>query len=109
MKLESLLLYNLGVRHGLALEKLIKNDGVPVRALQCKHLSTTHLSYTLDRLEEVGFIQRKRGRKDRRVVFIHLTDKGREFMQESTNQKQESGVKKHEATISKTKRSFWIF
>ena len=32
---------------------------------------------TLDRLERDGFISRKRGSQDRRLIYINLTEKGR--------------------------------
>lgn len=42
------------------------------------HIST--VSGIIDRLEEKGYVARKRGRADRRVVMVHLTDAGKRIV-----------------------------
>ena len=42
------------------------------------HIST--VSSIVDRLEAAGYLARKRGSDDRRVVFLRLTDKGRALL-----------------------------
>jgi|SRR5690625_4355511 len=41
------------------------------------HVSPSTVVGILDRLEDKGFIQRERGREDRRIVFITATEAGR--------------------------------
>ncbi len=43
-----------------------------------EHLATTPAAVTtlLDRMEKNGLIERQRDQQDRRIVWIHLTDKG---------------------------------
>lgn len=60
------------------LKTLENGDGAPVSDLSQKmflHIST--VSSIINRLEEKGYIERKRTKADRRVVFIHLTDAGK--------------------------------
>ncbi len=47
-------------------------------------LSRTRCTITglVDRLEDKGLVRRKRSRKDRRLVYVSLTDKGRELAAE---------------------------
>lgn len=47
-------------------------------------LSRTRCTVTglVDRLESKGLVRRKRSRKDRRLVYVSLTDKGRELAAE---------------------------
>lgn len=47
-------------------------------------LSRTRCAITglVDRLEEKGLVKRKRSRKDRRLVYVALTEKGRELAEE---------------------------
>lgn len=49
-----------------------------------KGLSRTRCTVTgiVDRLEGKGLVRRKRSRKDRRLVYVSLTDKGRELAAE---------------------------
>jgi len=47
------------------------------------HLSMSTLVGVIDRLEEKGFVHRMRDIKDRRIIFINITDKGTEFVTSS--------------------------
>ena len=60
----------------------IYEKGVMTLSLLSKnvHLSMSTLVGVIDRLEEKGFVQRIRDIKDRRVIFINITDKGTEFV-----------------------------
>jgi DNA-binding MarR family transcriptional regulator len=40
---------------------------------------TGSMTRSLDRLEEKGFVQRKRSSEDRRIIQVELTDKGRQL------------------------------
>lgn len=44
------------------------------------YLSTSTLVGVIDRLEEKGFVSRTRDSKDRRIIFIDITEKGKEFV-----------------------------
>ncbi|HHF7348461.1 TPA: MarR family winged helix-turn-helix transcriptional regulator [Legionella feeleii] len=44
------------------------------------YLSTSTLVGVIDRLEEKGFVNRTRDSKDRRIIFIDITNKGKEFV-----------------------------
>ncbi|MFI5304743.1 MAG: MarR family winged helix-turn-helix transcriptional regulator [Nitrospiria bacterium] len=63
------------------LKILHSEDGTPVSELSQKmflHIST--VSSIINRLEEKGYIERKRTKSDRRLVLIHLTEKGLKIM-----------------------------
>lgn len=62
----------------IALVGLWEGDGITVGAL-CERLfmETSTLTPILKRLEKQGHIERKRGTRDERQVFLHLTDQGR--------------------------------
>lgn len=44
------------------------------------YLSPSTVVGIVDRLEEKGLVQRARATQDRRQVYVHLTDKGRELL-----------------------------
>ena len=57
---------------------LWQKDGVPIQELSKKtQLGKSTLTSMLDRLERMGYIQRKRSANDRRKVLITRTDKDR--------------------------------
>ena len=41
------------------------------------------ISQKVDELEALGYIQRRRGRRDRRAVYVSLTDEGRDLVNEA--------------------------
>lgn len=47
------------------------------------YLSMSTLVGVIDRLEEKGFVNRTRDIKDRRIIFIDITEKGKEFVSSS--------------------------
>jgi len=66
------------------LKTLRERDGVSVGELSDKmflHIST--VSGIIDRLEEKGFVARRRQSEDRRVVTIHLTQRGKQINSKS--------------------------
>lgn len=46
-------------------------------------LSSSSMTYVIDKLEQKGHIERKTNATDRRVIFAHITEKGRQFMEEA--------------------------
>ncbi|CDZ78423.1 Organic hydroperoxide resistance transcriptional regulator [Legionella massiliensis] len=73
--------------YGLTVPQLIclyeiYEKGVMTISLLSKnvHLSMSTLVGVIDRLEEKGFVQRTRDIKDRRMIFINITEKGTEFV-----------------------------
>ncbi|WP_100012353.1 MarR family winged helix-turn-helix transcriptional regulator [Lentibacillus sediminis] len=52
-------------------------------------ISTGSITYVIDKLEAKGLLERKHCREDRRVVYIHITDKGTQLMDEIFPQHQQ--------------------
>lgn len=46
-------------------------------------LSSSSMTYVIDKLEQKGHIERKPNATDRRVIFAHITEKGKKFMEEA--------------------------
>lgn len=46
-------------------------------------LSSSSMTYVIDKLEQKGHIERKPCATDRRVIFAHITEKGKNFMEEA--------------------------
>lgn len=63
---------------------LWENDGVSVRSLGEKlHLDSGTLTPLLKKLENIGYVTRKRSEEDERVVLVSLTDTGRELKEKA--------------------------
>ena len=63
---------------GRILFVLWQGDGIPISELSRQTgLATTSLTSMLDRMEALGLVRRERNNKDRRKVFIYLTEKAR--------------------------------
>ena len=59
---------------------LWQKDGIPINELAQKtQLKKSTLTSMLDRLETMGYIQRQRSEKDRRIILIQRTQKDREL------------------------------
>jgi len=57
---------------------LWQNDGISINELAEKtHLKKSTLTSMLDRLEKMGYVKRKRSKKDRRKILIKRTEKDR--------------------------------
>lgn len=48
------------------------------------HVNSTAVSRSLKSLEEKGYIERRVGRKDRRITYVSLTEEGRRVLKEAT-------------------------
>lgn len=59
--------------------ELLSHQGCMKPSDFIEHLETTPAAVTtlLDRMERGGLIQRVRDEKDRRIVWVHVTDKGK--------------------------------
>ena len=73
--------YGLTVPQLALLKQLAVRDGVPIGELtRHVHLSQATVTGILDRLQRRGLINRRRGEADKRKVYIHLTNPGREAL-----------------------------
>lgn len=73
--------YGLTVPQIVCLYEIYENGVMTVSTLsKTVHLSMSTLVGIIDRLEEKGFVTRTRDIKDRRIIFIMVTEKGREFV-----------------------------
>jgi MarR family transcriptional regulator, organic hydroperoxide resistance regulator len=65
---------------GRILFALWQQDGISIQQLSHKTaLEKSTLTSMLDRMEAAGLIKRELSKKDRRKVFIHLTDKNKQM------------------------------
>ena len=68
----------------LAMVSLGEEDGQTVGAIgQTLFLGANTLTPILKRLEALGYVTRQRDSRDERRVLVHLTDKGRDLLQEA--------------------------
>jgi len=67
--------------------KIISADGrLSLGELTQKmYLHPSTVSGVVDRLEKKGYVARDRGRKDRRVVTVHLTPEGKKLVKKAPN------------------------
>jgi DNA-binding MarR family transcriptional regulator len=73
--------YGLTVPQIICLYEIYEKGVVTISVLsKSVHLSMSTLVGIIDRLEEKGFIKRTRYIKDRRIIFINITEKGTEFV-----------------------------
>lgn len=59
--------------------RILRGEGKPLPILEIADRTITvvpGITGLIDRLEEAGFVERKRCEKDRRVIYVALTDKG---------------------------------
>ena len=67
----------------MVLNTLGDDDGVPAGRLgERVQLTSATLTGIIDRLENLGFTERRASKTDRRAVLVDLTDKGREIVGE---------------------------
>src|SRR5207248_8546327 len=63
------------------LEALYHKGPLPLQQIGEKVLiSSGNITYTVDKLEQKGLLQRKPSPRDRRVIFAQLTQQGRELL-----------------------------
>lgn len=76
--------YGLTVPQILSLYEIFEKKTITLSELSKKiYLSSSTLVGVIDRLEEKGLVQRLRDIKDRRNIFISITEKGKEFVRSS--------------------------
>jgi DNA-binding MarR family transcriptional regulator len=69
-----------------ALNTISENEGLPLGRLSKKmYLRPSTITGLIDRLEKRGYVVRKRGQRDRRVVKILLTPKGKALVRRAPN------------------------
>jgi DNA-binding MarR family transcriptional regulator len=67
----------------MVLNTLSDDDGAPAGRLgERVQLTSATLTGIIDRLENLGFAERRASKKDRRAVLVCLTDKGRQVVGE---------------------------
>ena len=79
MKAIKMIQNKLNVRHALVLE-MLQDGKMTSSQMSSPHLSTGSITTTVDRLEKDNLVKRRRDKIDRRRVFIHLTEDGRELL-----------------------------
>lgn len=73
--------YGLTVPQIVCLYEIYENGIMTISTLSKKiYLSMSTLVGVIDRLEEKQFVNRARDIKDRRIIYIDITEKGREFV-----------------------------
>ncbi len=66
------------------LEFLLHKGPQPVNVIGERIMLTSgSITTAVQRLEKQGLVRRERGEKDARVVFVHLTDTGRELIEQT--------------------------
>jgi DNA-binding MarR family transcriptional regulator len=66
-----------------------KNPQIVTELSQEFHVSVSHITHVADQLEEKQLACRKRSQIDKRVVEIHITDKGRQLVEHVRTKKSE--------------------
>ncbi|KTD23877.1 transcriptional regulator, MarR family [Legionella lansingensis] len=73
--------YGLTIPQIICLYEIYENGAITISSLSKRvYLSMSTLVGIIDRLEEKTFVNRVRDSKDRRIIFIDITEKGREFV-----------------------------
>lgn len=81
----------LGRAQARVLCELLKKDGVPLKDLgQTLGIRPASIGELVTKLENGGYVERQGSEQDRRVIEIHLTEKGREAAQKMTDTRAES-------------------
>ncbi|WP_454782771.1 MarR family winged helix-turn-helix transcriptional regulator [Legionella sp. WA2022007384] len=76
--------YGLTVPQIICLYEIYENGIMTISTLSKKvYLSMSTLVGVIDRLEEKELIHRTRDNKDRRIIYIDITDKGKDFVHAS--------------------------
>ncbi|WP_257348587.1 MarR family winged helix-turn-helix transcriptional regulator [Pseudalkalibacillus decolorationis] len=75
--------HGLGVTEFAVLELLYHKGEQPTQRIGEQILITSgSITYVVDKLEAKGYLERKRCPEDRRVIYAHISDKGRALMDE---------------------------
>ncbi|MCW8469754.1 MarR family transcriptional regulator [Fluoribacter gormanii] len=76
--------YGLTVPQIVCLYEIYENGKMTISALSKKiYLSMSTIVGVIDRLEEKQFVNRTRDIQDRRIIYIDITEKGKEFVSAS--------------------------
>jgi DNA-binding MarR family transcriptional regulator len=76
--------YDITVPQIICLYEIFDKGAVTLSVLSKNiHLSTSTLVGIIDRLEEKALVKRSRSLEDRRIIFIDITEKGKEFVRTS--------------------------
>jgi DNA-binding MarR family transcriptional regulator len=76
--------YGLTVPQIVCLYEIYENGKLTISTLSKRiYLSMSTIVGVIDRLEEKQFVNRTRDVKDRRIIYIDITEKGREFVSAS--------------------------
>jgi DNA-binding MarR family transcriptional regulator len=65
--------------------RILRGEGKPLPILEIASRTVTvvpGITGLIDRLEQAGFVERERSEKDRRVIFVAITDKGAKTLAE---------------------------
>ncbi|MGA8943089.1 MAG: MarR family transcriptional regulator [Thermoactinomyces sp.] len=93
--LEKLKDYRLSFSHARVIHQLrIREPRTSADISEKLEISASSLSGMLDRLEQTGMILRKRDRKDRRIIWIYLSEKSKKMIEEVT-ELQAQKISKH--------------
>jgi DNA-binding MarR family transcriptional regulator len=63
--------------------RILRGEGKPLPILEIASRTVTlvpGITGLVDRLQEAGFVQRQRCNEDRRVIYVVITDKGKEIL-----------------------------
>lgn len=75
--------YNLNLSEFAVLELLYHKGEQPIQMIGKKVLlASSSITYVVDKLEEKGLLERNACPNDRRVIHGHLTEKGKQLMEE---------------------------
>lgn len=76
--------YGLTIPQIICLYEIYEKGALTLSVLsKTVHLSTSTLVGVIDRLEKKSFVKRTRCTGDRRIIFIDITDSGKEFVNKS--------------------------
>ncbi|WP_181739134.1 MarR family winged helix-turn-helix transcriptional regulator [Thermoactinomyces mirandus] len=93
--LEELKGYHLTFSHARVIHQLkIKEPRTSAEIIEKLEISASSLSGMLDRLEQMGMILRKRDKKDRRIIWICLSERSKKMIEEISNS-QTRKISKH--------------
>lgn len=88
---QDMIKYGLNPTEFMVLELLTSKGEQPIQQIGKKILlSSSSMTYVIDKLEKKGYLKRKPDPKDRRVIMACVTDKGKTFMEDSFPKHEES-------------------
>jgi DNA-binding MarR family transcriptional regulator len=77
---------HLSLPHFIIMRVLAHADSLPVSRIADRlYITRPQMTSLIDRLVELGMVERSEDNKDRRIINIHLTDRGREALKACEN------------------------